>query len=159
MRTLYFCPVVSSFYGRLDFDILPCGLRAILRCRSETCCTRLAENTGRKSRQKSPSGHHRTTVSGYVFTTKARIDNRKKTYLPHMPSQYGELGRLAAEIGSGAPLRISPGLVSWLHRRPTKLCTIFGGFLGWCTLSSFQRCQSKVNIPQAVRPVMTFQDL
>jgi len=25
-----------------------CGLSAILRCRSETCCTRLAENTGRK---------------------------------------------------------------------------------------------------------------
>ena len=25
-----------------------CGLSANLRCRSETCCTRLAENTGRK---------------------------------------------------------------------------------------------------------------
>ena len=31
-----------------------------------------------KSRQKSPSGHHRTTFSGYIFATKARIDNRKK---------------------------------------------------------------------------------
>ena len=30
-----------------------------------------------KSRQKSPSGHHRTTLSGYIFATKARIDNRK----------------------------------------------------------------------------------
>jgi len=29
--------------------------------------------------QKSPSGHHRTILSGYVFATKARIDNRKKT--------------------------------------------------------------------------------
>jgi len=27
-------------------------------------------------RKKSPSGHHRTTLSGYIFTTKARIDNR-----------------------------------------------------------------------------------
>jgi len=27
------------------------------------------------------------------------------------------------------------------------------------TLSSFQRCQWKANIPQAVQPVMTFQDL
>ena len=27
----------------------------------------------------SPSGHHRTTLSGYVFATKACIDNRKKT--------------------------------------------------------------------------------
>ena len=32
-----------------------------------------------KSRQKSPSGHLRTTLSGYIFATKARIDNRKKT--------------------------------------------------------------------------------
>jgi len=40
---------------------------------------RLAENTGRKkSSKKSPSAHHRTTLSGYIFATKARIDNRKK---------------------------------------------------------------------------------
>jgi len=35
-----------------------------------------------------PSGQHRTTLSGYIFATKARIDNRKKLvkqqYLPHM---------------------------------------------------------------------------
>ena len=57
------------------------------------CCTQLAENTGCK---KSPPGHHRTTLSGYIFATKACIDNRKKKlvkqqYLPHMLSQYGEL--------------------------------------------------------------------
>ena len=48
-----------------------------------------------KSRQKSPSGHHRTTLSGYIFATKARIDNRKKLaeqqYVLHMSPQYGEL--------------------------------------------------------------------
>ena len=32
-----------------------------------------------KSRQKSPSGHHRTTLLGYIFATTARIDNRKNT--------------------------------------------------------------------------------
>jgi len=32
-----------------------------------------------RSRQKSPSGHHRTTLSGYIFATKAHIDNQKKT--------------------------------------------------------------------------------
>jgi len=46
--------------------------------------------------------HYRTTLSGYIFATKARIDNRKKIvkqqYLPHMSSQYGEFGPLAAEI-------------------------------------------------------------
>ena len=34
-----------------------------------------------KSRQKSPFWHHRTTLSGYIFGTKARIDNRKKNLL------------------------------------------------------------------------------
>jgi len=33
-----------------------------------------------KSRQKSPSRHRRTTLSGYIFATKARIDIRKKTF-------------------------------------------------------------------------------
>jgi len=60
--------------------------------RSETCCTWLAENTGRKN---SPSVHHRTTLLGYIFATKAHIDNWKKIvkqqYLLHMSLQYGEL--------------------------------------------------------------------
>jgi len=64
-----------------------------LECRSEMCCTRLAENTGRK---KSPSGPHRTTLSGYIFATKAHIDNRKKKlvkqqYVLQMSPRYGEL--------------------------------------------------------------------
>ena len=48
-----------------------------------------------KIAKKSPSGHHRTTLSGYIFATKARIDNRKKKLvkqqcLAQMSSQYGE---------------------------------------------------------------------
>jgi len=39
--------------------------------------------------------HHRTTLSGYIFATKARIDNRKKIaiqqYLPHIHPYNGEL--------------------------------------------------------------------
>jgi len=50
-----------------------------------------------KSRQKSPSGHLRITLSGYIFTTKACIDNRKKLvnqqYVLQMSPQYGELQR------------------------------------------------------------------
>ena len=34
-----------------------------------------------KITKNSPSGHHRTNVSGYIFATKARIDNRKKNLL------------------------------------------------------------------------------
>jgi len=49
-----------------------------------------------KWRKKSPSGYHRTTLSGYIFATKVCIDNRKKKfvkqqYLLHVSSQYGEL--------------------------------------------------------------------
>jgi len=59
---------------------------------SEMYRTRLNENTGCK---KMPSVHHRTTLSGYIFTIKACINNWKKLvkqpYLLHMFSQYGEL--------------------------------------------------------------------
>jgi len=56
-----------------------------------------------KSRQKSPSGHHRTTSTGYIFAIKARIDNRKKLikqqYVFQILPQYGELRpTIAAEI-------------------------------------------------------------
>jgi len=70
------------------------------------CCARLAGNAGPKNiAKKSPSGHHRTTFSGYIFTTKARIDNRKKIvkrqYLPYMPHNMGNFSPLTAEIDSG----------------------------------------------------------
>jgi len=48
-----------------------------------------------KIAKKLPSAHHCTTLSGYIFATKAPIDNLKKLVkhkcLPHMSSQYGEL--------------------------------------------------------------------
>jgi len=108
MRTLYFCRVVSSFFffyfPRLisavaEWMSIPyfytwCGLNVNLECRCEICCTRLAGNTARKNDQKLPSGHHRTTLSGWIFASKAYVDNRKKIvklqYLSHMSSQYGE---------------------------------------------------------------------
>jgi len=56
-----------------------------------------------KSGQKSPSGHHRTTLSGYIFATKARIDNRKKNLLSSnisctCPHNMVNFGPLASEI-------------------------------------------------------------
>jgi len=48
----------------------------------------------KKIAKNSPSAHHRTTLSGYIFATKVRIDIRKKIvkqqYPPHA-LQYGEL--------------------------------------------------------------------
>ena len=52
-----------------------------------------------KSRQKSPSGHHPTTLSAYIFATKACIDNRKKNLLSSNISSTCP-GPLAAEIVS-----------------------------------------------------------
>ena len=48
-------------------------------------------------------GHHRTTLSSYIFATKGRFDNPKKNLLSssisYMSPRYAELGPLAAEIG------------------------------------------------------------
>jgi len=75
------------------------ALSVNLRCRSETCCTRLAENTGCKN---SPSGHHRTTLLGYIFTIKARIDNWKKMLSSNIsstcPHNMVNFGPVATEI-------------------------------------------------------------
>jgi len=88
-QTIIFLPVVSFFFFYLSFfprllsaaadwmsTILlhmawPC---ANLECRSEMCSSLQIQDA-----KKSPSGHHRTTSTGYIFATKARIDNRKKT--------------------------------------------------------------------------------
>jgi len=47
-----------------------------------------------KIAENSPYGLYRTNLSGYIFATKARIDNRKKVveqqYLLQMSSQYSE---------------------------------------------------------------------
>jgi len=55
--------------------------------------------------QKSPSGHHCTTLSGYIFPTKACIDNQKKNLLSinissTCPHNMVNIGLLAAKIVS-----------------------------------------------------------
>jgi len=98
-----------------------CGLAANLGCRSEMCCTRLAGNTRRKNdakmTQKSPYRHHRTTLPGCIFATKACIDNRKKIHLlsstisSTSPRNMVNFGPPTVEIGPefGVPVR-APGL-------------------------------------------------
>jgi len=108
-----FCPMVSSsifFYLPLLFFLTYSQLLQIgclpyfhtwygpsvnLECRSECAARSSMEMQDPKIDKNLLSGHHRTTLSGYIFATKACIDNRKKLakqqYLPHMSSQYGEL--------------------------------------------------------------------
>ena len=69
------------------------------------CCTRLAANAGPNKVAKKSPGHHRTTLSDYIFAIKARIDNRKKNLLssnisPTCPHNIVNFGPLAAEIVS-----------------------------------------------------------
>jgi len=57
-----------------------------------------------KSRQKSPCVHHGTTLSGYIFATKAHIDNRKNLLSSNAsskcPYNMVNFGQLTAEIAS-----------------------------------------------------------
>jgi len=80
-----------------------------------------------KNRQKSPSAHHRTNLSGYIFATKAYVDNRKKNLLNSNISSTClhntvNVGPLTAEIGWrvwGTPANFNGFRVfaSLLHRR------------------------------------------
>jgi len=55
--------------------------------------------------QNSPPGHHRTTLSGYIFANKACIDNRKKLLNSNTSStcihNMANFGPVTSEIGSG----------------------------------------------------------
>jgi len=63
----------------------------------------LAEIQDAKIAKNSPHGHHRTILSGYIFATKAHIDNRKKNLLDSnisstCPHNMANFGPLAPEI-------------------------------------------------------------
>jgi len=81
--------------------------------------------------KKSPSGHHRTTLSAWIFGTKARINNRKKNLLnsnissicPHNKQPTSGWDLLAS---LWQPSKFQREFASWLrycsdvvHRRPT----------------------------------------
>jgi len=75
-----------------------------------------------KKSPKSPSGHHRTTLSGYIFATKAHIDNRKKNLFSSdmssaCPHDMVNFGLLTAEIHPvvwDTPANFN-GFASWQH--------------------------------------------
>jgi len=78
--------------------------------------------------KKSPSARHRKNLSGYIFATKACIDNRKKLLNTKMssrcPHNMANFGPLTAEIG-------------W------RVCSIPANFNGFRVLALLlQRCRS-----------------
>ena len=77
-----------------------------------------------KWRKKLPSGHHRTTLSVCIFTTKARIDNWKKNLLSSnisstCPHNMVNFGPLAAEIDW--QVRGTPANFNGFHVLPSLL--------------------------------------
>jgi len=83
----------------LPYMAWPTGPSANLERRSEMCRARFAGNTGSK---KIPFWHHHTTLSGYIFGTKACIDNRKNLLNSNTsstcPDNMVNFGIIAAEI-------------------------------------------------------------
>jgi len=76
--SFFFFHFFLAYSQRSQIGCLPyfhtwCGLSANLECRTEMCCTRLAENTGRKT---SPSAHHRTTFRPTSVVAK-RLDGSR----------------------------------------------------------------------------------
>ena len=104
---LWFVLLLSSFFvsspnlslpetGCLPYFHTWCGLSANLRCRSETCCTRLAVNTGRK---KVAKNRHLGTIAQLCRAISSQLRHVstigkklvKQQYAVHMSPQYGEL--------------------------------------------------------------------
>jgi len=102
----WFLLLVLSFFlaysqpsqiGCLSYFHTWCGPSANLGCRSETCCMRLAENTGRK---KSPKIRHlRTSQRRHISTIGKNLLNSNISHTCHY--NMVNLGPLAAEIRSG----------------------------------------------------------
>jgi len=81
--------ISAAAIGCLPYFHTWCGLSANLRCMSETCCTRLAENTGRKSRQKSPSGYPIAQLCRAISSQRRHVSAMgKKAAIspPHVPT-------------------------------------------------------------------------
>jgi len=99
---------LSSIYLLLSFLALSqwphIGCLPSLECRSEMCCTRLAENTGHK---KVAKNRHLGTIAQlcraissqlrHLSTIAKKLVNQQ--YVLQMSPRYGELGPLVAEIG------------------------------------------------------------
>jgi len=102
-----FFPRLISAVGEWMFAIYFhtwCGLSANSGCRSETCCTRLAENTGRKKSQKNRHLHTIAQICRAISSQLIHVSTIGKKLLSsnissRCPHNMGNFGSLAAEIG------------------------------------------------------------
>jgi len=113
---------------RLDVYHTWYGLSANLECRSEMCCTRLAENTGCKKKRYLDTIAQLCRAISSQLTHIPNTDNRKKKlvkqqYLLHMSPHYGELqptrgGDSFVSLGTPANFNGFRVLAALLHGTP-----------------------------------------
>jgi len=168
------CGHISSFFfsspnlNGCRLDVYHTSTHDVVLVRSEMCCTRLAENTGRKNW---PSAHHRTTLSGYICATKPCIDSQKKNsnISSTCPQNMLNFGLLTAETGWrvwGTPanfnwVRVLASLLQ--RRRSTKVhqtlhdIWLSAGLLYYmytCPLTEFCQVQNSLCIQVLRFPVL-----
>ena len=131
-----------------------------------------------KRRKKSPSGHHRTTLSCSIFATmrhESTIGKElvKQQYLIHMPHNMANFGPLAAEIGYGVwgtPANFNgfhtlPSLLQWRSSSEANqtlqdvwpspalvhyICTVRGS----CPLTEFYHVQNSLCVQVLRSPML-----
>jgi len=101
-----------------------------------------------RGRKKSPKNRHPGTITQLCHTISSQLRHKStigKSLLssnisstcPHNMVNFGPLAALRSVRQFGAPQLISTAFASWLRycsdvaqRKPTKLCTMFGHYLG-----------------------------
>jgi len=123
-------------------------ISADLECRFETCCTWLSGNAGRKTiAKKSPSAHHRTTLSGYIFANKTHIDWEKNLLSSNIsfrcPHNMVNFGLLEAKINPvvWAPPLISTAFASW--QRYSEVVGVSQTLRRWILALTIEALQGK----------------
>jgi len=166
MLTLCFCPVVSSIFlllfsssnlSRRRLDVYHTSTHGVdLVQIYDSCLKRAARGLLKMQDPK-------ITKKFAILCTIAQLWRAVSSQLRHIltigknlvnssisstcPHNMVNIGPLTAEIGlpvRGTSRHISMGFMSWLryctdvgHRRPIKLCTMFGRLLGWYTIYTF----------------------
>jgi len=118
-------------YGYLPYFHTWCGLSTNLRCRSETCCMWLAENTGRKkvakNRHLGNIAQLRRAISSqlrHISTIRKKLVKQQMPAIcpPDVPTIWWTSAHqwLRSVWEFEAPLRISTGFASW-----QRYCMVF----------------------------------
>jgi len=91
-----------------------------------------------KNAKKSPSGHHHTTLSGYIFATKACIDKKNGKNL------------LSSNISSRCPYNMVNFGLQAAEIDPV-VWGIPGNFNGFRILAALLHCSQVVSVSQTLR--------